>query len=174
MKKSLLALAITLPLSLFAADMDANGIVTKKSNTDVKTTIDRIEMMVKEKGLTLFNRINHKENAKKADGPDLDDAELIIFGSPKIGLNLMTKDPKAGLDLPLKMLAYKTKDGNVYLSYRDVKFYANIYNLEGCKVHSKMSEMLDMFSQKATLSPEAFEALSQKNKEAAKAVESAQ
>jgi len=173
MKKNLLAIAVALPLSLFAADMDANGIVTKKSNTDVKTTIDRVEMMVKKKGLTLFNRINHKENAKKAGGPDLNEAELIIFGSPKVGLKLMTKDPKAGLDLPLRMLAYKAKNGNVYLSYRDVKFYEKIYNLEGCKVQNKMSEMLDIFSQRATLSPEAFKVLSQKNKEAAKAVETA-
>lgn len=168
MKKNLLVIALALPLSLFAADMDAHGIVTKKSNTDVKTTIDRVEMMVKKKGLTLFNRINHKENAKKAGGPDLDDAELIIFGNPKIGLNLMTKDPKAGLDLPLKMLAYKAKDGNVYLSYRDVKFYEKIYDLTDCKAHNKMSNLLDAFSQKATLSPEAFKELSQKNKEAAK------
>ena len=156
MKKNLLAIAIALPLSLFAANMDANGIVTKQSSVDVKTTIDRIEMMVKKKGLTLFNRINHKENAKKASGPDLNDAELIIFGNPKAGLKLMTKDPKAGLDLPLKMLAYKAKDGNVYLSYRDVKFYEKIYNLEGCKVQNKMSKMLNIFSQRATLSPEAF------------------
>ena len=174
MRKNLLVLAITLPLSLFAADMDANGIVTKQSSVDVKTTIDRIEMMVKKKGLTFFNRINHKENAKKASGPDLNDAELIIFGNPKAGLKLMTKDPKAGLDLPLKMLAYKAKDGNVYLSYRDVKFYEKIYNLKECKMQNKMSKMLDVFSERATLSPEAFEVLSQKNKKAVKAAEAAQ
>ncbi len=150
MKKSLLILAMLLPLSLFSAEMDAHGIVTKESHVDVKTTIDRIEMMVKKKGLTFFNRINHKENAKNASGPELDDAELIIFGNPKAGLKLMTKDPKAGLDLPLKMLAYKAKDGNVYLSYRDVKFYEKIYNLENCKMQNKMSKLLDKLSQKAT------------------------
>ncbi|MEA1954727.1 MAG: DUF302 domain-containing protein [Campylobacterota bacterium] len=159
MKKSLLTLALVLPLTLFAADMDANGIVTKESHVDVKTTIDRIEMMVKKKGLTFFNRINHKKNAKNASGPDLDDAELIIFGNPKAGLKLMTKDPKAGLDLPLKMLAYKAKDGKVYLSYRDVKFYEKIYNIEKCKVQNKMSGLLNKFSNKAILSTEDFTAM---------------
>ena len=150
MKKTLLALALTLPLSIFAAEMDANGIVTKKSNNDVKTTINIIEDMAKAKGLTLFNRINHQLNAKKAGGADLKSAELIIFGNPKVGLKMMTKDPKAGLDLPLKVLAYEAEDGNVYVSYRDVKFLAKIYDLKDCKVQNKMSGLLDKFTNKAT------------------------
>lgn len=150
MKKILLALAITLPLSMFAADMDSNGIVTKKSNNDVTTTINIIEDFVKMKGLTLFNRINHQLNSKKAGGAELKPAEVIIFGNPKMGLKLMTKDPKAGLDLPLKILAYEGKDGNVYVSYRDVKFFDKIYNITDCKVGSKMSGMLDKLTDKAT------------------------
>ena len=150
MKKTLLALALTLPLSIFAAEMDANGIVTKKSNNDVKTTINIIEDMAKAKGLTLFNRINHQLNSKKAGGADLKPAELIIFGNPKVGLKMMTKDPKAGLDLPLKVLAYEAEDGNVYVSYRDVKFLAKIYDLKDCKVQNKMSGLLDKFTNKAT------------------------
>lgn len=150
MKKTLLALAITLPLSMFAAEMDANGIVTKKSNNDVTTTINIIEDFVKMKGLTLFNRINHQLNSKKAGGADLKPSEVIIFGNPKMGLKLMTKDPKAGLDLPMKILAYEGKDGNVYVSYRDVKFFDKIYDTKGCKVSPKMSGMLDKLTDKAT------------------------
>lgn len=150
MKKALLALAITLPLSIFAADMDANGIVTKKSNNDVTTTINIIEDFVKMKGLTLFNRINHQLNSKKAGGADLKHAELIIFGNPKMGLKLMTKDPKAGLDLPMKILAYEGKDGNVYLSYRDVKYFEKMYDVSTCKVQNKMSGMLEKLTNKAT------------------------
>ena len=159
MKKTLLALAMTLPLSMFAAEMDANGIVTKKSNNDVTTTINIIEDFVKMKGLTLFNRINHQQNSKKAGGVDLKPAELIIFGNPKKGLKLLTKDPKAGLDLPLKILAYEGKDGNVYVSYRDIKFFDNIYETKGCKVGQKMSGMLDKLTDKATTKVEAKEAV---------------
>lgn len=168
MKNILLAIAIALPLSLFAAQMDANGIVTKQSHVDVKTTIDRLEKMIKQKGITLFNRIDHRGNAKKAGGAEMGDAELIIFGKPNVGLKMMTKDPKAGLDLPLKMLAYKAKDGKVYLSYRDVAFYGKIYDLEGCKVPAKMSKMLNMLSNKATMSPEDFKAFVHKSKKASK------
>ena len=172
MKKFLLMGAMILPLSLFSAMADKHGIVTKKSTNDVKTTINRIEMMIKKKGLTLFNRINHKENAKNAGGPTLDDAEVIIFGNPKMGLRMMTRDPKSGLDLPLKMIAYKAKDGSVYISYRDVRFYSKIYDLYGCKVYNKMSIMLDKFSDRAILPPAEFKALLSKNKEV-KAVETA-
>ncbi len=151
MKRFLLVIAIILPLSLFSVTPDKHGIVTKKSNVDVKTTIDRIEMMIKKKGLTLFARINHKENAKKAGGAKLKDAEVIIFGNPKVELRMLTRDPKAGLDLPFKMSAYKAKDGNVYLSYREPRFYAQIYDLYGCKSKNTMSILLDKISDKAII-----------------------
>ena len=48
----------------------------KKSNNDATTTINIIEDVLKMQDLTLFNRINHQLNSKKA-----------------------------GLDLPMKVLA---------------------------------------------------------------------
>ena len=83
-------------------------------------------------------------------GAEFKPAELIIFGNPKAGLKMMTKDPRTGLDLPLKILAYEAKDGNVYVSYRDVKFFEKLYDLEGCKVQNKMSGLLNKFTDKAT------------------------
>ena len=138
--------------------MSEHGIVTKQSAVDVNTTMNRLEALVSKKGANVFNRINHQANAKKAGGVDMDEAQLLIFGKPKVGLKMMTKDPKAGLDLPLKMLVYKAKDGQVYISYRDVAFYEKIYNLKGCKVHYKMSKFLDMLSNKVTLSQKEFDA----------------
>ena len=149
--------------------IDEYGIVTKQSAVDVNTTMNRLETLVIKKGANVFNRIDHQANAKKAGGADIDEAQLLIFGKPKVGLKMMTKDPKAGLDLPLKMLVYKAKDGQVYISYRDVAFYEKIYNLEGCKVHYKMSKFLGMLSSKVILSQEKFDAfLATKTKESKK------
>ena len=111
--------------------MDKNGIVTKESFVDVNTTINRLEKIINRKGITNFNRINHAKNSRNAGAKDVADAELLIFGKPAVGLKMMRKDPKAGLDLPLKILAYVAKDGKVYVSYRDTAFYGEIYNLEG-------------------------------------------
>jgi len=138
--------------------MNKHGIVTKVSAVDVNTTINRLEKIIKKKGITLFNRINHAQNSRNAGVKNVPDAELLIFGKPAVGLKMMSKDPKAGLDLPLKILAYEGKDGKVYVSYRDVSFYGQIYNLAGCKVQYKMSKILDKLSTVITKSPEDFKA----------------
>ena len=136
--------------------MDKNGIVTKESFVDVNTTISRLEKIIAKKGITKFNRINHAQNSRNTGEKDVADAELLIFGKPAVGLKMMSKDPKSGLDLPLKILAYVAKDGKVYVSYRDTAFYSKIYNLEGCKVNIKMSGILDKLSSIITKSPKDF------------------
>ncbi len=144
--------------------MDKNGIVTKESFVDVNTTINRLEKLIAKKGITNFKRINHAQNSRNAGAKDVADAELLIFGKPAVGLKMLSKDPKAGLDLPLKILAYVAKDGKVYVSYRDTAFYSEIYNLEGCKVHKKMSGILNKLSSVITKSPEDFKAFMEKSK----------
>lgn len=147
------------------AQMDANGIVTKRSYVDVRTTMDRLEKIIsKTKGIRLFNRINHAENSRNAGATDVADTELIIFGNPKIGLKMLQKDPKAGLDLPLKIVAYQAKDGKVYVSYRSVSFYSNIYNLGACEAQNIMNNKLNKISDIITKSPQDFKAFMAKKK----------
>ncbi|MGD8725191.1 MAG: DUF302 domain-containing protein, partial [Desulfobacterales bacterium] len=43
-----------------------SGLITVKSSHDVKITADRLETVLKEKGMTVFIRINHSEGARKA------------------------------------------------------------------------------------------------------------
>ncbi len=146
------------------AKMDRNGIVTKESFVDVKTTIDRLEKIIKAKGITNFNRINHAENSRNTGEKNVSDAELLIFGKPAVGLKMMGSDPKAGLDLPLKILAYVGKDSKVYISYRDTAFFPRIYKLEGTNVHQKMSGILGKLSSVITKSPEDFKLFMEKSK----------
>lgn len=94
------------------------GIVTLPSAHNVDVTIDRLEAAVKKKGLRVFARINHYQNAKDM-GLDMQPSTLLIFGSPKIGAPIMNESPTIGLDVPVKALAWQDKDGNVFLSYND-------------------------------------------------------
>jgi len=145
--------------------MDANGIVTKPSFVDVKTTMDRLEKIIsKTNGIKLFNRINHAENSRNAGATNVANTELIIFGNPKIGLKMLEKDPKAGLDLPLKIVAYQAKDGKVYVSYRSVSFYGNIYDLGECESKNIMNNKLNKISDIITKSPQDFKAFMAKKK----------
>ena len=107
------AAAAVLMLSASVAQAD---LVRKKSPHAVGETIDRLEAVVKEKGLTVFARIDHAAGAKKVDMA-LRPTELIVFGSAKVGTPLMQANQTMGLDLPLKVLAWQDAGGQVWLAY---------------------------------------------------------
>ena len=44
---------------------------------------------------------------------------MMIFGNAKLGTALMQQDMKVGLDLPLRILAYRDTDSKVKMAYRD-------------------------------------------------------
>ena len=60
-----------------------------------------MERILNEKGMTIFNRIKHSENAGKI-GIELRETQLIIFGNPKAGSPLMKCQQSVALDLPQK------------------------------------------------------------------------
>lgn len=103
--------------------------MTKSSRYSVSETSARLENVIRTKGLTIFALIDHSGEAEKV-GLRMQDAKLLIFGSPKAGTPLMVASPLIALDLPLKALVWKDKDGQVRVSYNSVSYLANRYNLQ--------------------------------------------
>ena len=93
-----------------------DNLITKPSKYSVPDTMSRIEKAVTAKGMTIFVRIDHAGEAKKA-GLEMKPTELLIFGNPKGGTALMVAKPTAAIDLPMKALAWEDKDGKVWLTY---------------------------------------------------------
>jgi uncharacterized protein (DUF302 family) len=98
-----------------------NGIISVKSSHDVKATADRLENTLKQKGMTVFIRINHAEGAQKV-GKKLRPTELVIFGNPKVGTPLMLCSQTTAIDLPQKALIWEDGEGQVWLSYNDPNY----------------------------------------------------
>jgi hypothetical protein len=69
----LIALLACVPLAF--AD---NGLVSVKSAHDVKTTANRLETSLKEKGMTVFIRVDHAAAGLKV-GKQLRPSELLVF-----------------------------------------------------------------------------------------------
>ncbi len=142
----LLALLAAFILTPKEAILMQDGLITKQSAHSVDVTIDRLEGVVRKKGLTVFARINHQENAANM-GLEMPSSTLLIFGSPKIGAPLMNISPTIGIDLPVKALAYEGSDGNVYLSYNDPAYLQTRHKLKsGQGALAKMSNALDKMS----------------------------
>jgi uncharacterized protein (DUF302 family) len=147
MKKLLPMLLMMLFTGLAQAN---NGLVSVKSAHDVKTTADRLEAVLKKKGMTVFIRIDHAKGAKSV-GNDLRPTELVIFGNPKIGSKLMQCAQTIAIDLPQKALIWQDGGGQVWLSYNEPTELAKRHRLPGCeKVIQKVTGALGKFAADAT------------------------
>jgi uncharacterized protein (DUF302 family) len=80
-------------------------------------------------GLQLFARIDHAAGARKAD-IELDADVLLIFGNTQVGTPLMQADPRAGIELPLRMLIWRDSDGT-HVGYLDPRELTDRYALDG-------------------------------------------
>jgi uncharacterized protein (DUF302 family) len=92
------------------------GMIDVPSPYSVPETLARLESILKERGVTVFARVDHSGEAEKA-GLKMRPTQLLIFGSPKAGTPLMVATPRAAIDLPLKVLAWEDESGKVWLSY---------------------------------------------------------
>ncbi len=139
-------LFVLLSRVLFAQD----GLITVKSAHDVKQTADRLEKVLKSKGLTVFDRIDHAKGAVLV-GQKLLPTELIIFGNPAMGTKLMNCQRSVAIDLPLKALIWQDKKGQTWLSYNDPQYLYRRHHLKGCEpVIKKMENALHNLAAAAT------------------------
>jgi uncharacterized protein (DUF302 family) len=104
------------------------GIVDLPSRYSVPETLDRLEGILKEKGLTIFGRVDHSGEAEKV-GLEMRPTQLLIFGSPKAGTPLMVAAPSLAIDLPLKALAWQDAQDKVWLSYNSPEYLQQRHNI---------------------------------------------
>ena len=121
-----------LALVLFSGSViAADGVIEIKSANGVKDTINKLESAAKERGLIIFARIDHAAGAQKI-GKTLRPTELIIFGNPQGGTPLMECAQSAGIDLPLKALAWEDAAGQTWLGYNDPQYLATRHGAKDC------------------------------------------
>ncbi|MER9893057.1 DUF302 domain-containing protein [Mesorhizobium sp. M0119] len=108
--------------------MAKNGLITVQSSFGVAETIDRLVETVERAGLLVFARIDHAAGARSVE-TSLRPTQLLIFGNPKGGTPLMQDRQPAGIDLPVKALAWEDEQGKVWLSYNDAHWMADRHGL---------------------------------------------
>jgi len=106
------------------------GLKTIQSHHSVHETIDRLEELLKSKGIKIFARFDQASEAQ-AVGLSMRPTELLIFGDPKTGTPLMNEYPSLAIDLPLKAVAWESADGKVYLSFNSADFLIERHHLAG-------------------------------------------
>lgn len=114
--KRLVMAALTASSFLLGASAASAELLRKESAATVKVTIDRLENILKERGFTIFARIDHAAGAKSVN-QELRPTELLIFGNPQGGTPMMQAEQTMGASLPLRALAWQDAAGKVWLGY---------------------------------------------------------
>jgi uncharacterized protein (DUF302 family) len=97
------------------------GLITLPSPYSVSETISRLEAILREKGVTVFECIDHCGEAEKL-GLKMRPTQVLIFGSPKAGTPMMIAAPSLAIDLPLKALVAEDEHGKVSLTYNSPEY----------------------------------------------------
>jgi uncharacterized protein (DUF302 family) len=144
------ASAAMISTAMIPTAMADAGLISVKSAHGVGETADRLEAVLKKKGMKVFIRINHAAGAKKA-GMSLPGAQGVIFGNPKVGTPLMKCNRTVAIDLPQKALIWKDGHGQVWLTCNDPQYLDSRHQLQACaKVMQKMQGALRNFAKAAT------------------------
>ncbi len=151
MLRRLMSMTTALTLGVAATSAPAQAeLITKTSSHSVAVTIDRLEAAVAAAGATVFARVDHRAGAQGID-LELRPTELLIFGNPKIGSPAMIDNQTAGLDLPLRVLAYADAEGVVHVTYHSPDLLAASHALPAdAKYIQMMKGALDKLTSKAT------------------------
>jgi len=127
------ALAAALSILCAAVPLSAaDGVIDVPSDFTVQETADRLEGILKEKGMTVFKRIKHSEGAADV-GVDLRATELILFGNPEVGSPLMKCSQSVAIDLPQKALIWEDEKKKVWISYNDPGYLEKRHGVSGCE-----------------------------------------
>jgi uncharacterized protein (DUF302 family) len=104
------------------------GIIDIHSSHSVDQTVKSLERILEAKGVTLFALIDHSGEAEKV-GMEMPPTKLLIFGSPRVGTPVMLAAPGIAIDLPLKILVWQDKAGQVWVSYNSPEYLQERHNI---------------------------------------------
>ena len=121
--------------------MTADGLIAVKSPYSAKETMDRLEGIVKLRGLNVFARIDHADGAAKI-GKILRPTEVLIFGNPQGGTPFMKCAQSVGIDLPLKALVWEDEAAQVWLGYNDPEYLAKRHDVQNCQAAGNILKSL--------------------------------
>lgn len=143
MKKWMLCfcLCTLLATPALAQTTSSHGVVSYPSQWNVTDTSLKLQRLISAKGLKVFTVVDHQKNAAGVN-LQIPPAQLIIFGNPKIGTQLMQKNLQAALDLPQKFLVWQAPNGKVMISYNAPEYLKKRHQLGNLKVLEKIEVVL--------------------------------
>jgi len=110
---------LILALLMSGAAHGEEPVVEVESAYPFGETLARLRTSMQAANLTIFAEIDHAAGAEAA-GMTMPPTTLLIYGNPKGGTPLMLENPRAALDLPLRVLVREDGNGHVLVGYHPV------------------------------------------------------
>ena len=102
--------------SVGTTPMSSCGIIELKSPYPFTDTVQRLLVAFSEKDIKVFATIDQQAEAQ-AVGLAMPPTTLIVFGNPKAGTPIMLANPRAGIDLPLKILVCELQPSHIAVMF---------------------------------------------------------
>jgi uncharacterized protein (DUF302 family) len=123
--------------------------IVKRSTSGYTETVDALLAAIEQHGLAVFARIDHAAGAHEVD-MELADEEVVLFGNPRGGTPLMQRDPRVGIELPLRILIWRDGE-DVLLGYSDPRALSASYDLDGLDSNlEQLAGLLEALASTAT------------------------
>jgi uncharacterized protein (DUF302 family) len=97
------------------------GLRILAAHRSVPEILDLLESTARDKGMTVFARIDFSGDAARA-GLSQRPTGLVVLGNPKGGTPLMVATPTVAIDLPLKILAWEDEAGKRWVAYNEPEY----------------------------------------------------
>ena len=130
-------LGLTVSGTLAGPDRE-DGIVKARSVYPYADTIARLKNDIADKGIKFFAEIDQTRLAADA-GVKLHPSTLLVFGNPPLGTQLMTSNPNAGLDWPVRLLVVQDENGDVWTVYTDFEWIKRRHHITDRDAQFKMA-----------------------------------
>lgn len=145
----ILRLVLVTLLAVSASAFAADGLIAVKSPFSAKETMNRLEENAKQRGLSVFARIDHAAGAARI-GKSLRSTEVLVFGNPQGGTPFMECAQTVGIDLPLKVLVWEDGQGQAWLGYNDPAYLGQRHGVSECPAVGALSAALAGLAQATT------------------------
>lgn len=108
----------------------------------VAEAVKALETALGERGIPIFAKFNHTQNAIEAGLP-LQPITVLVFGAPKVGTGLMQQNPAVSLELPLRIAVWENQDHSTWLTWPNMTILSKDYGLEEHPAIAGMQNLLE-------------------------------
>lgn len=127
---------------LLSTNYDDGKLFLTEGQFPVDVTVARLEAELELRGIPLFAKFDHAQNAREA-GLELRPTTVLVFGSPKVGTGLMQADQSISLELPLRISVWEDEGGSTWIAFPRLQRMAEEYGLEKHPAVAGMQRLLE-------------------------------